>query len=279
MKDNPIRQLTLLHDFRAVYPHHQLEFEDWSWRYISTGHRNRTLLLLPGAIVGAEMWLHLIMSLQDRYRILALDNPPKAMTIAEMNAALVKLLDNENIERMTLLGYSAGGGLAQAFMQSHSERVEDLILSHCTPLGSDVAHRLDRMAGIMRLLPLPFIRALFKKRSSRYPSNSEWADFTRAFFAERIATLKKEDLLQFVQSGVEAARAFQFDPQALQNWTGRILLMSSKDDATTFPRLDELQARYPSARTHIFEQGGHHTVLLFPEVYNPIVANFLEALP
>lgn len=272
-------QASLLRDFRAAHPYQHLNFGDWSWRYIVAGRGRKTLLLLPGAFVGAEMWLHIITSLQNKFRILALDNPPKAMTIAEMNAALVKLLDNENIQRMTLIGYSAGGGLAQAFMQSHSDRVEDLILSHCTPLSADAAHRLDRMAGLMRLLPIHFIRALFKKRSSRYPSNSEWADFTRAFFAERIATLKKDDLLLFVQSGVEAARPFQFDSQTLQNWTGRILLMSSKDDATTFLRLNEMQARYSSARTHVFEQGGHHTVLLFPEIYNSIVANFLEACP
>ncbi|HJZ12846.1 MAG TPA: hypothetical protein VJ521_11885, partial [Acidobacteriota bacterium] len=107
---------------------------------------------------------------------------------------------------------------------------------------------------------------------------SEWAGFTRAFFAERIATLQKDNLIQFIRSGVEAARAFQFDGQALQNWNGRILLMSSKDDMTTFPRLNEMQARYPTAQTQIFEQGGHHTLLLFPEIYNSSLANFLDGL-
>ena len=279
MKNIPAHQMTLLREFRAAHPYRQLDLEDWAWRYIIAGRGERALLLLPGAFVGAEMWIHLITSLQDKVRILALDNPPKALSLAETNAALVRLLEVESIQRITLLGYSAGGGLAQAFMQAHPERVEDLILSHCTPLSSDTAHRMDRMAGFMRLMPLTFIRAVFKKRSSRHPSNSEWADFTRAFFAERIATLKKDDLIQFIQSGVEAARAFQFEPQALQNWRGRILLLSSKDDATTFPRIGEMQARYPSARTHLFERGGHHTVLLFPDIYNSVLTNFLETRP
>lgn len=199
-------RLELLRDFRASHPYRQLDLDDGSWRYITAGRGEKTLLLLPGAFVGAEMWIHLITWLHDRYRILALDNPPKALTLVEMNAALIKLLDIENVERTTLLGYSGGGGLAQAFMQSNPERVEDLILSHCTPLNADTARRFDRMDGFMRLMPLSFIRALFKRRSSRYPATSEWADFTRAFFAERIATLKKEDLLHFIQSGVEAAR-------------------------------------------------------------------------
>lgn len=279
MKNSPAYPMTLLRDFRVAHPYRQLELEDWSWRYICIGNGNRTLVLLPGAFIGAEMWLHLITSLQDRYRIIALDNPPKALPLVGMNTAFLKLLDVENIQRMTLLGYSAGGGLAQAFMQSHSERVEDLILSHCTPLGPDATHRLNRMAGLMHLLPLPFIQALFKNRSSHYPSSSEWADFTRAIFAERIASLEKEDLLLFIRSGVEVARAFQFEPQALRTWSGRILLISSKDDVTTFPQLGEMQMRYPSAQTHVFELGGHHTVLLFPDAYNSIIANFLEMHP
>ena len=278
-KKTPAHQTSILREFRAAHPYQHLHFDNWSWRYIATGCGHRTLLLLPGAFVGAEMWLHLITALKDRYRILAPDNPPKVLTLAEMNVALIKLLEIENTQQVTLLGYSAGGGLAQAFMQAHPERVDDLILSHCTPLSADTAQRLDRLVGFMHLLPLPFIRAVFKKRSSRYPSTSKRADFTQAFFTERIATLQKEDLIQFIQTGKEAARSFQFEPRALQNWAGKIMLMSSKDDATTLPQLGEMQARYPSARTHIFEQGGHHTLLLFPEIYNSTLTNFLDGTP
>jgi pimeloyl-ACP methyl ester carboxylesterase len=224
------------------------------------------------------MWFHLIAALEDRYRIIAPDMPRRSLTLAETNAALIKLLDREGINRAITIGYSAGGGLAQAFTQAHPERVQHLILSHCTPLDADTAHRMDRMAKLLSLLPLSFIRAVLMRRSSRYPVTSEWADFTRAFFAGHIATLNKADLTQFIRSGVEAARAFQFDGQALQNWNGRIVLMSSRDDATTFPRLAEMQARYPTSQMHIFEQGGHHTLLLYPETYDLILADFLDEL-
>ena len=112
---------SLLSDFRAAYPYQHLDFGDWSWRYIAAGSGRKTLLLLPGAFAGAEMWLHLITSLQNKYRILALDNPPKALSLAEMNAALVRLLDVEGVKRITLLGYSAGGGLVQGFVQAHPD--------------------------------------------------------------------------------------------------------------------------------------------------------------
>lgn len=273
MKNPPVHQIDLLNKFRFTHPRHQMKFEDWSWQYICTGSGEQTLLLLPGAFIGAEMWLHLITTLEDRYRILAPDMPSKSLTLAEMHAAFIKLLDSEKIDRVILIGYSAGSGLAQAFAQTHPERVEALILSHCTPLNVETSHRVERLIRIMKLLPVHLIRAMFRRRSKDYPPNSEWADFTRAFFAEKIASLNKADLIRFFQSGVEAARAFHFDPQG---WHGKTLLLSSKDDKTTFKRLEEMQTRYPAAQTYVFEQGGHHTLLLFPEIYNLTLTGLLE---
>lgn len=268
-------QMNLLHEFRSTHPYHPLDFEDWSWRYIRAGRGERALLLLPGAFVGAEMWFHLITALENRYQIIAPDMPSKSLTLAEMNAAFLKLMDGEGINRTIVVGYSAGGGLAQAFTQSHAERVEALILSHCTPLGAGTAHRVERLIHVVKLLPVAVIRAIFRRRFKDYPPNSEWANFTRAFFAERIATLDKADFVQFLESGVETALAFQFDSRS---WRGNTLLLSSKDDATTFKRLNEMLVRYPASQMHVFEQGGHHTLWLFPEIYNSILVNFLDEL-
>lgn len=272
MNNIPDYQTYLLRDFRAAHPYQCLDFEDWSWRYLRAGRGERVLLLLPGAFVGAEMWLHLITALEDHYRILAPDMPSKSLTLAEMNATFLKLLETEGVNKAIIVGYSAGGGLAQAFTQSHPERVETLILSHCTPLSSDTAHRVERLVHVVKLLPVSFIRAIFRRRSKEYPPNSEWADFTRAFFAERIVTLNKADLIRFFESGVETARDFQFDSQS---WYGKTLLLSSKDDAITFKHLNEMQTRYPVAQTHVFEQGGHHTLLLFPDIYRFTIEKFL----
>jgi pimeloyl-ACP methyl ester carboxylesterase len=208
-----------------------------------------------------------------------LDNPSRALSLTEMNTAMLILLEVESIQRVTILGYSAGGGLAQAFIQAHPERVEHLSLSHCTPLSPDAAHRLDQMAGLLKLLPLSFIQALFKRRLSRYPTNSRWAEFTRNFFAEHVAGPDRATLIRFLESGAYATRDFHFEPQALQHWQGKILLLSSRDDVTTFPRLNELQARYAKAHTQVFEQGGHHTTLLFPETYHSTIIQLLENLP
>ena len=62
-------------------------------------------------------------------------------------------------------------------------------------------------------------------------------------------------------------------------WTGRVpsAAVTSRNDRLSFPRLAELQARYPSAQTHIFEEGAHTTLMLFPDLYNAELKRFLAA--
>jgi pimeloyl-ACP methyl ester carboxylesterase len=56
---------------------------------------------------------------------------------------------------------------------------------------------------------------------------------------------------------------------------GRMLSLTSADDSFSYPRLAILQERYPRAETHVFEAGGHHTYLFFPEAYTEVLERFL----
>jgi hypothetical protein len=57
---------------------------------------------------------------------------------------------------------------------------------------------------------------------------------------------------------------------------GKILILATQDDETAMNDLPLMQARYPQAHTHIFDEGGYHTFLLFPEVYTAVLEEFLE---
>lgn len=66
--------------------------------------------------------------------------------------------------------------------------------------------------------------------------------------------------------------------EIIQAWPGETVILNSKDDAATIEAVKELQARLPRARTHLFEEGGHHTLLLFPEAYTAALKGFLDEL-
>ena len=53
-------------------------------------------------------------------------------------------------------------------------------------------------------------------------------------------------------------------------------MLGSRDDTAAFGSLGKLQARYPNATTHVFEEGGHHTFMFFPEAYTAALKTFLD---
>ena len=108
---------------------------------------------------------------------------------------------------------------------------------------------------------------MLRRRSAKYPDSTTWGDFTRAYFAERRPYIDKPTLLRFVHDAIASSKRFEFNAHALDDWLGKMVILSSKDDARTYPRLSALQARYPRANTHVFEEGGHHSVFLYPVAY------------
>jgi lipase len=278
----PEEQKQLLAKFRSDHPCSTLDIDGTRWRYIACGQGDRALLFLPGGFLSADMWFHAILALEKAYRIIA----PDAFTLQgtfdmdDVCNALLRILDAEGIEKATVIGLSAGGGVAQYMLQKHPERMEHVVLSHCgvierTP-ESDRA--MKRFLTLARWMPLWFIRrTLLKQTTGHVPPSSRWIEFHNAYFREAGARFSKEMLLRFLQSGIELRQRFVFDPEVVASWPGRVLLLASRDDEMAVASLERLEALYPQAETHLFDEGGHHTFMFFPEAYTDALSAFLEA--
>jgi hypothetical protein len=95
---------------------------------------------------------------------------------------------------------------------------------------------------------------------------------------ERAALIEKEMMLRFMAEGIETRRRFVFRPDVVESWPGQMCIFASRDDELAVSNLGELRGRYPRARAQVFEQGGHHTFLFFPEAYTAAVREFLDGL-
>ena len=274
--DVPEDQRTLYQDFRASHPYIEFDFENLRGRYISCGRGAKTLIFLPGAFVDADIWIHSILAFENDYRIIAPSRTSKTLQMDRMPDFICKIFERERVDKATFIGASAGGGAAQYFLQHRPEKVEHLVLSHCTAMSRETARGVERTLKILRFLPLPLIHLMLKARSKKYPASSSWAKFTKAYASQFYPTLDKATIMGFLKAGAEASEKFLFDPEVVRTWGGEILIISSKDDKMSFPRLHELKARYPKARTHILEEGGHASLMLFPETCNAVIRTFLN---
>lgn len=279
----PDEQKKELIRFRATHPYKELKINASSWRYIACGKGSKTLLFLPGAFMKADLWFQTIMTFEKDYRIIALDDYSLEgiFVMRDICQAYVEILDHECIQKAIVIGVSGGAGVAQIFLQEYSQRVDHIVFSHCGIVKPENVRRVQKQLKLIKYLPFPVlyrILSIISKNRRESPVNSEWVTFRNAYLREMGQLLNKNILLQFFEQAAIAHQEFQFDPIIVANFPGRILILSSKGDEWTHIQETELKKRYPNAETHIFREGGHHVILLFPKTYNSVLAKFLHEL-
>ncbi|RPH55237.1 MAG: alpha/beta hydrolase [Chloroflexi bacterium] len=276
-RDVPPTQRQRLLDFRAAHPAKAFRVAGVDWPYLAGGQGKKTILLLAGAFLCADMWFYPIGELEADFRILAPDtNMLSGLSARQALDALPRLLDAEGVEKVAIVGFSAGGGLAQMLLQEHPERVTRVVFSHTGVIETrpGVETQIRRLAWLVRVLPLAVSRrVLLHKTSGNVPASSAWKAFHDAYFRESSAAISKDLLVRFLENGLELRRDYRYQP--LTDWPGRMLILSSRDDAVTLPSLEKLRERHPNAQVHLFNEGGHHTFMLYPETYTTVLTNFL----
>ena len=280
-KDVPAEQKQMLLDFRASHPYKEMAIHGTAWRYLSCGQGDKALLFVPGGFLAADMYFHTVLALEKTYLIIVPDSYTLQGTfnMDDVCRAIVHILEAEGVEKVTVIGLSAGGGIAQYFIQEHPERVEHLVLSHCGILerSAEAENKLKKMLTLVKILPL-FVtrRILLKMTTGNVPPSSNWIALHNAYFREASFHIHKAMIVRFLQGAVETRRRFVSEPEVLESWPGETLILASRDDQVSVPSLEKLQARYPRARTHLFEEGGHHTFMFFPEAYTAALKGFLD---
>ncbi len=134
------------------------------------------LVLLHGNGEDGSYFVHQIEYFSRRYRVLAVDTrghgkSPRggaAFTIRQFAEDLYAFLEERNLERVNLLGFSDGGNIALSFAIRHPERLKRLILNgaNLDPAG------VRPSAQIFIELGYRFAR-LFAERSAGAKRNAE----------------------------------------------------------------------------------------------------------
>jgi len=280
-KDVPDEQKRVLQEFRTDHPYRELDINGTPWRYIACGQGDKALLFVPGGFLAADMYFYAVLALKETHRIIVPDSYTLQGTFSmdDVCRAIVHILDVEGVEKATVIGLSAGGGIAQYLVQEYPERVEHLVLSHCGIVERDpeAATKLKKMLTLVKILPL-FVtrRIVLIMTTGNVPPSSKWIEFHNAYFQEASSRINKTMFVRFLEGAMETRRGFVVKSEALESWGGEILVLSSKDDQAAFASLGKLQARYPRAQTHLFEEGGHHTFMFFPEAYTAVLKEFVE---
>jgi len=168
-KKVPQEQKEMLEEFRASHPYKELDINGTRWRYISCGEGSKTLLFLPGGFMKADMWFYSILALEKDYRIITPDDYTLQGTFVmdEICRAIVKILEAEDVQKATIIGCSAGGGVAQYFIQEYPQKVEHLVLSHCGVISAEHVPEQQKRLMMIKLLPFPIFMCIVRMMVKR----------------------------------------------------------------------------------------------------------------
>jgi pimeloyl-ACP methyl ester carboxylesterase len=281
----PAEQVERLKEFRRAHPYKRLPFGDTVWKYISCGHGEQTLLLLPGALSIGESTFPLITAFESDYRVIA-PSYALSLTMTGLCDGIAHILEAESIYQVHAIGGSYGGLVAQYFVRKYPTKVCSLVLSHTFVMTPKFEMPLKIAGKLFPALPrslfVPLLRLRLNKmllstlRRRKHPEFEFW----RAYLNEAVASDRfKEVAIHQNKCLRELARQPQFTAGDLNEWSGKILIMDSDDDPAIGAK-DRVLLRkvYPQAEVHTFRDAGHVSSILKREEALSVIRRFLSGV-
>jgi pimeloyl-ACP methyl ester carboxylesterase len=272
-----MNQQDRLRAFRAGYPNTSLAVAGAEWKYRIGGAGARTLLLLPGGELTNDMGFDLAAAFVARYRIVY-PAYPRVESLDDLADGVSAILAAENIARVSVLGASFGGAVAQCMIRRHPQRIERLILSNT---GVPMAHlvRGRQIANaVLSSIPWPMLRGLLSKSIVKLlgaPADELpfWREYARELFETQ---LTKADVMANLRIQLEYHRRYRFAPGDLAQWPGKVFVIESDNDIFNAARRKALRDTYPQAPVYTFHGAGHAPGFSRTGEYLEVLERYLE---
>jgi pimeloyl-ACP methyl ester carboxylesterase len=257
------------------------------------------VLFVHGLLGSHRHWAQLMHTLAAERRLIAPDlfghgasaKPVGDYSLGAHAATLRDLLDRLEVDRVTLVGHSLGGGIAMQFCYLFPDRVDRLVLVSSGGLGRELSPLLRAAAlpGAELVLPVITSRWLHRRTTSVAGGLGRLgldrlgirpsADLTEAWRA--LGDLDAEGRRAFlatvrsvIDPGGQTVTAWDHLPMAapvptLLVWGARDRIIPSWHAVTA------AQTGFPGSRVEIFDRAGHFPHLAEPERFAALLAGFI----
>jgi len=260
-------------------------------RYWALGNEGTPVILIHGLGASADIWMHNVEALAKQHQVYALDlagfgrsdKPGPSFSPLDYAPFLDDFINALNIERVSLIGQSLGGGIALHYAIQFPKKVDKLALVDNAGLGKEVIWTL-------RLMSLPLVGELFS-----YPSRKGIEIFFRLAVRNRaLVTKELVDLYYdiFSQPGsqqwflkilrqivnIRGAREEILRPimNNLQEITQPVLIVwGEKDRVLPLKHAYFAKEKLRNAELEVMEGCGHIPFFERSEEFNKAVLSFL----
>jgi pimeloyl-ACP methyl ester carboxylesterase len=259
-------------------------------RYWQMGNQGSAVILLHGGNGSIEFWLYNLAPLAKQHRVYAFDmfgcgrsSIPDHLdySLAAQAQFIKDFMASCQLEKVSLVGNSMGGGAALWFAYLFPEQLDRLVLS--APLGwgqeINIGLRLLTVPGLLNWLrPSRAMIPAMLQWNFAHPENlpSEWIERRYEVFAlphrqRAIAALAQTNLnIWGIQPAVYEATIAQ-----LPNLRSPTLVIWGALDRVLPVAHAEQAQQIPHHQLDIWPDCGHHPFLEFPHRFNQLVLDFL----
>lgn len=266
------------------------------YSYLESGKGPKVLLLVHGNMSSSVHFLPLINSLPKDIRIIAPDlrgfgdssYNNKISTLKELADDLLLFIDELQIEKVHLAGWSTGGGIILEFAAKYPNRVESLILIEAASHKGYPIFKKDNNFAVMPGVPYESMDALAKDPIQVAPVlqaiNIKNKEFMKWVWDKTIYILNKpspEDNEIYLNETLKQRNLVEIDwalaninmsnsrsayaegEDTIKNVKAKTLIIWSKGDIVVpYYLIDEnYQALKGNAKLVIYEQGGHSPLI------------------
>jgi proline iminopeptidase len=256
------------------------------------------LVCLPGGPMRDSAYLGDLGGLSAFRRLIMLDlrgtgqsavpADPSSYRCDRLVDDVAALQDHLSLNRMELLGHSAGTNIAGLYAARHPGRVSKLALvgPSTRAVGLDPSSEMRREIVSLRRDEPWFAEAAaaFERIQAGASTDEDWDAVTPFIYGRWDAAAQAHDAANEEQVNQEAAGVFggpgAFDPEAtragLAAFPFPVLVLAGEVDVNTPPRLAaELAGLFPDARLVVQPGAGHYPWLDDPGLFTSAVAGFL----
>ncbi|MEQ8298871.1 MAG: alpha/beta fold hydrolase [Nitratireductor sp.] len=240
------------------------------------------LVFLHGVGGGAESWDAQLAFFGDRFRALAWDMPGYGGSAPATPAdfpqwaeALAAWLDEIDVDRCVLVGHSIGGMIAQQFMTRHAHRVTRLVLSATSPAFGRLDGDFQRDFIRSRIGPLDDGKTM-SDLAAQFIPGLVGADADPDGIRNAVSTMSRV-APQTYRDAMQALVRFDLRDRLASIGVPTLLVAGEHDKAAPAKVMERMAEKIPDARYACAAGAGHLANMERPEVFNAILAEFLEA--
>lgn len=132
-----------------IKPMNSISTNGTSYQISGAAHAD-TLLFIHGLGLNRQIWAHYINAFEQDYRVISYDlfghgesaAPPRKPDLSVYSEQIIKLMDELDIDRAVLIGFSLGGMINRRVAMNHPDRVSALVILNSPHERTPEAQRL-----------------------------------------------------------------------------------------------------------------------------------------